>query len=370
MSKEIRPSAARHLVPSLQEKEFGATSSAAQSGRYIVLHEYPSPQEERLWRDFLERCECPAHYDTPEYFLEPYWTGQCPFAVLAILGTQVAGVLTGVHEQNRVVSGLATRPQICLDPHMDHTETTGLLADGLVHEAGRAKLIAVHSWGFNPLPGFESRGFQIRQSGEVAILDLTPGAKKIFETFAKNRRRDVHLALRHGIQITEEASEDDLQSYWGVYSEWRKTGRKKIHHNRSFTAIEKVHHMRSNHRRFLARYEGKVIAAAGFRFHPGGLFEYANNCSLDEYLSLLPNDLLVWKSIEWACEHGFQRYSFGGAHPFLRKWASTVIPIYRYRLDRTLMRRYDLQDSLRSKMQILLRNAPRLRKTIKKLTGN
>jgi CelD/BcsL family acetyltransferase involved in cellulose biosynthesis len=116
--------------------------------------------------------------------------------------------------------------------------------------------------------------------------------------------------------------------------------------------------MRANHRRFLACYKGEVIAAAEVRFYRGGLVEFANNCSRDEYLHLCPNDLLVWRMIQWACENGFPRISTGGAHPFLRKWSDTVIPVYRYRLDRTLLHYVELKDEATMQTRLLFKRLP------------
>lgn len=116
--------------------------------------------------------------------------------------------------------------------------------------------------------------------------------------------------------------------------------------------------MRNNHRRFLARYKGDVIAATGVRFYPDGLVEYANNCSRDEYLPLRPNDLLMWRVIEWACEQGFPRLSMGGAQTFLRKWSDTVIPIHRYRLDRTFLHSVELKEEAAAQVRKLTRQMP------------
>jgi hypothetical protein len=330
---------------------------SADRPRFLVLHDFPAPEIEALWREFLGRVEFPAHYDSPEFFLEPYWTGNDPFAVLAFVDSKIVGVLTGLRHGDEIISGLPSRPQICIDPGADEVRTSDILAAGLLGEPG-AKLITVYSWASTQLPSFKERGFRVREQEQVALLDLDVGAEAIFNSFAKNRRRDVRLAERNGIEVSEETTSEDLQAYWEVYSAWRKTERKQIRHNRSFAAVEKVHNMRRNHRRFLARYQGRVIAAAGFRFHPGGVIEYANNCSLDEFMKLLPNDLLVWRSIEWACQRGFKRFSFGGAHPFLRKWGGTVVPIYRYRLDRTLFRRHDLKEGIAGMARNLLGRMP------------
>jgi hypothetical protein len=322
--------------------------------RFLIVHDFPPSEIEALWREFLGRVEFPAHYDTPEFLREPYWVGNNPFAVLAFADSKIVGVLTGLHEGDEVVSGLQSRPQICLDQRVDAVLTTDILAEGLLCEAGGANLITVYSWASTPLPSFHQRGFLVRELEGNVVLDLSAGAQALFDNFAKNRRRDIRLAIRNGIEVSEEATDKDLQAYWEVYSAWRKTERKQIHHNRSFASIEKVHHMRGNHRRFLARYQGKVIAAAGIRFCPHSMIEYANNCSLDEFMKLLPNDLLLWRTMEWACEQGFKRYSLGGAHPFLRKWGGTVIPIYRYRLDRTLFHRHDLKENIAGKARNVL----------------
>jgi len=314
--------------------------------RFQILHNFPAAELETLWRQHLDRMDCPAHYNAPEFFLEPYWEGLHPFAILAMEQGRVVAVLTGLHNGNEVVCGAPSRPQISIDKTADALAATDILAQGLISEAGNAKLITVFSWSWAPLPALEKRGYRRRELEGNVVLDLRPGSEALFDQFPKNRRRDIRAAIRNGIEVAEEITAEDVAEYWNVYSAWRKTERKEIHHNRSFAMIDKVRALRASHRRFLARYQGKVVAASGLRFCQGGLVELANNCSLDEYLKLLPNDLLVWHTIKWACEQGFTKYSLGGAHPFLRKWGETVVPIYRYRLDRTFLHRHDLKDDL------------------------
>ena len=336
--------------------------------RYLVLHDFPHTEVESLWRDFLGRVEFPAHYNMPEFFLEPHWTGKRPFAVLALSDSKITGVMTGIHEGRQLISGLQSRPQVLLDPQADQTRTTDLLAQGLLSEADRAGLITVYSWASTPLPAFKDRGFSVRELEGDVVLDLSAGPEALFERFAKNRRRDIRIAMRNGVEVAQATTAEDLQAYWDVYSAWRKTARKQIHHNQTFATAEKVHNLRNNHRRFLARYQGKVIAAAGVRLCPGGLIEYSNNCSLDAFMKLLPNDLLVWRVIEWACENGFKRYCLGGAHQFLRKWGGSVMPIYRYRLDRTFLRRHDMKESAAGMARrLLVSMPPPLQGTVKKM---
>jgi hypothetical protein len=97
------------------------------------------------------------------------------------------------------------------------------------------------------------------------------------------------------------------------------------------------------------------------------LFESAANCSLDEYLHLKPNDLLQWKGIEWACANGLRRHSLGGAHSFLLRFGGEVVPVVRYRKDRTLLRKHDLREMMEDTAR--KRISPVMRKKVLRALG-
>ena len=325
-----------------------ASPSTVAPARYIfrILHDFPASEVEVAWRRLLAQIECPAHYDGPEFFSEPFWQGLNPFAVLAFADSAVVGVLTGLHTHKEVVCGLAVRPQLCLHPCADETSVMDCLISGLLEEAGGTKLVSVHTW---PRVGseFQRRGFRPREFAGVVVVDLSIGARALFDNFAPKRRRDIRLALRNGIEVSEQTTTEELKEYWELYSAWRNTSRKQILFSPlSFETMLKAYSLRESRRLFLARKDGKLIAASTIRFAPGGLIEYSGNCSLDEYLRLRPNDLLLWRILEWGCENGFKKCSLGGTDEFHRKWSESVVPIYRYRQDRTLLRCHDRLEGL------------------------
>src|SRR6478609_9335962 len=106
-----------------------------QALNFKILREFPSPDLERAWRDYLARIESPSHYESPEYFLEPLWAGKPRFAILALENNRVMGVLTGLLVGKHLMCGLKSRPQISVDPAGDTAAAMEMLAKGLLTEA-------------------------------------------------------------------------------------------------------------------------------------------------------------------------------------------------------------------------------------------
>jgi hypothetical protein len=348
--------------------ETASRNSGDQQFDFQVVHEFPRPSLELAWRDCLDRVDAPAHYNAPEYFLDAKGN-ECRFAVLAMREGRVAGVLTGIQEGECSLCGEISRPQLCIDKTADTATTLKALACGFLHAASAAKLLTVYSW--FPLESFTPYGFRERALEGAVVLDLRRGAGTLFKQLDKKRRNCIRSAMRNSIEVFEVETERDIADFYSVYSRWFGTPRKKIDDQKlSFEFFQQRFRLRQNVRGFLARYKGQAIAGITLRFFGGGLVEYANNSSLDEFLYLKPNDLLVWNAIEWACREGFSRLSMGGAHRFLREFGGTLTPIYRYRLDRTLMRRHDRRENLMDWGRSFLRQIPRpLEAAVRRIAG-
>ena len=335
-----------------------ASAERARIGN-AILYEFPPPEFEVRWRNFLARVESPAHYNTPEFFHEPFWAAKRPFAVLALGQDQIVGVVTGLHEGDDVACGQQSRPQVCLAHGADPMAVGDALARGLIAAAGKAKVVDVYTWSWAPLEAFGRHGFRHRKMEGSVVLDLKQGPDLLFKQFDENRRRNIRLAARKGVEVFPGSTQEDVLAYYQIRERWRQTSRKKITGDEpAIELFQQRYRLTGNFRLLLARHSGKIIAGITLRFLPGGLLEYANNASLEEYLHLRPNDLLQWSAIQWACAEKFSAYSLGGAHPFLRKFGGAIVPIYRYRLDRTLLRRHDVKEALMDVARVALRKVP------------
>jgi hypothetical protein len=322
-----------------------------------IVHQFPGTEIEAPWRDFLSRLETPSHYDAPEYFLEPFWAGKKPFAILALDGNIMVGILSGIHQAGHVICGLPARPQISVDPKVDSNAAFEALVEGLFKEAGRAQTLTVYSWPHFELAPFVARGFRRRQLRGNVVLDLTQGANALFQQFPKDRRRNIRYAEKQGVTVRIAENREDFLRAFEVYRAWTGADSNRRGGQRTFENFETAQKLK-NRRLFMAEFSGKLIAINTFRFYSGGLLESAANFSLGEFLHLKPNDLLQWKGIEWACNQGLRRHSLGGAHPFLTRFGGAIVPVIRYRLDRTLLRRHDLREKIEETARKALSRMP------------
>lgn len=327
--------------------------------QHLLVHGSPSSTIDRLWRDFMCTADDPSAYVGPEFFAEPHWRGQHPFAVLALCDSKVVGVLTGIHLGKHLMCGLPSRPQICSDRAVGANIVQAALLEGLLREAAHSQLVDVFAWAGMPLDVFEQHGFKTCTADVSVVLDLRVGANALFKHFHGSRRRNISKAIRHGIEVFQATTDEDADAYYSVYSGWRKSKRKIIRSDLSNAVAREIQQLSATYRRFLASFRGKIVAATTVRFHKGGLIEYASNCSLDEFIEYRPNDLILWRTIEWACEQGFTKYSLGGSSPFKRRFGGVLVPSYRYRLDRSFLHHHNLKDSTAAAYRRTLKLAPK-----------
>jgi hypothetical protein len=321
--------------------------------RWTVLHSYPNDAGvEARWREFLTRADFAAHYVSPEYFREPFFHDKQPFVVLAWQGGRVIAAVSGIHEEQQLVCGLRSRPQICFDKTVDVAAASDALANGLLNEAGADKLITLFSW--VPLDTLSKYGYRSKPEEGVVMLDLTKGPDELFKQFAEARRTNIRKSIKRGVEVSIASTTDELRTYYEIYAEWCQ--RKKIMPS-SFEVLAEALRL-PNRRLFLARQERKIIAGTIIRLCPRAMIEYAANNSLVEHLKLKPNDLLQWRVVEWGCAEGYKQYSLGGAHLFLRKMGGSISPVYRYRLDRTWLHRYELKETLRKSARTIFNAIP------------
>ncbi len=313
---------------------------------FRIERSFPEPALEQKWHEFLPDSTYPSHYTSPGFFRMPYWEGQNPFAVLVVDKDRVVAAVCGVNIHNHLNSGIEVRPQVSISQHVDQDRAVKTLVDGLTAAGGsNCELITLHS--ATRIDAFTDLGFRMKRakgSFKVVMLDLSEGSEEIFKGFSQSRRSDIRKAIRQEkIQISQVETLEELSELHAIHVAWCKS--KKVEPD-DWKVFRAAWEQKEYKRTFIAKTEGKIIAGSYFRFYKNSLVEYAANNSIPEYRNLRPNDLLVWRAIEWSCENGFKRFSMGGSHLFLKRFGGRTVASYRYQRDLTTFQRHAAKDAL------------------------
>ena len=313
---------------------------------YKIFTEHPNEDWTNSWNEFLTRASFPTHYTTPNFFVDPFVRGGERFAVLSLDDEKITGVVTGIFDGKKLVSGLFVRPQFAIDKSFDVLKTAENLLEGL-KETGGENLEVAEFFSWEPIREFEEIGFQTREYfGEqgTIILDLSKGADALFKDFSQTRRNELRKAIKQNkVQISEVENPDELRELYAIHCDWNE---RKGNTPDKFEDFEIAWKQKNYRKIFIAKHDGKVIAGSYYRFCPGGVVEYAANNSLTEFQKLRPNDLLGWHSIQWASENGFRLYSMGGSHLFLRRFGGDTASVFRYKMDFTTLKIHNLKETV------------------------
>lgn len=143
------------------------------------------------------------------------------------------------------------------------------------------------------------------------ILDLSPGWEQVFGAgFAKERRRQVHKALREGVIVARSVDPQDLADYHRIYLEhaasWGLARPTPLAHFEALARdAERV-------RFWTARHQGRLIGGH-LNFHFQGAVVAWNGCASKAHRELAPSVLLYAMNLEQACADGERSFNFGGS---------------------------------------------------------
>jgi len=157
------------------------------------------------------------------------------------------------------------------------------------------------------------------------IVDITPDTDTILANMHKTTRYNIRYSARKGVKIRE-GDEADLPT---VYRLLEATAERSGFPARAFDYYQQEWRALVQDglvKLLLASYDDEVIA---FRMPAafGGKAATLHSGSLGAYFKLKPNDLLMWKSIEWAKEQECTSYDVWGITEEVGKLVSQGEPI-------------------------------------------
>lgn len=169
------------------------------------------------------------------------------------------------------------------------------------------------------------------------LLPLAQGAEAIWSGLRKPVQRQIKKSQNLGVQVRIAETRVDMDAYYRLHLQTRsKKHGMPAQPRRFFLGLWDTFADSNGVKLLLAEYEGTIIAGM-ILLACGSAIRYAYGASNERHLQLAPNNLLMWKAITWACEHGYQTLDLGrtacdneGLMEFKRRWGATREPLTYY----------------------------------------
>ncbi len=167
------------------------------------------------------------------------------------------------------------------------------------------------------------------------ITYLDPDARKVLQKFAKTQvQQRIHKAEREGLIVRLGTTWDDLQLFYDLHLKTRKRLGAPIQPLRFFRLIWQRLIMQDLGFVLLAYKNSQLLAGAVF-LHYNKTLTYKYSASDPSSWRLHPNNLILWRAINWGCEHGYRIFDWGrtdldqqGLREFKLGWGSEEQIIY------------------------------------------
>jgi serine/alanine adding enzyme len=173
----------------------------------------------------------------------------------------------------------------------------------------------------------------------TSVLNLSKDPEVIWNSMdARRTKWAVRKAEREGVKIRTETDSDDIKILHDLKVVTRQKHGSPAPSHQFFQRIMKEFGPKDLVKLWVADYNNKTVSALMFYAFKDTVMP-AYIASDDDYKSHMPNNLLYWKAIEWACKNGYKYFDFGRTEPdnenllkFKSKWGcqNSKIPYYYY----------------------------------------
>jgi FemAB-related protein (PEP-CTERM system-associated) len=264
------------------------------------------------------------------------------YSVILLTSTNANGEITGVLPLCFLQSPLTGQRLVSL-PFSDHCS---LLA---VNETSTNDLIdqAIHLAQMHKVRYLELRtGLEdvlTRRSDLVEsdlyvrwLLPLNTDPQVVWLGLRKPVQRQIKKSQGLGVQIQIARNREDMAHYYRLHLRTRMKHGMPAQPQRFFFDLWDTFAQKGLVQLLLASYQDSVIAGIVL-IATGTTVRYAYGASDERYLHLAPNNLLMWSTITWSCEHGYQDLDLGrtardnkGLMEFKRRWGAVEEPLPYY----------------------------------------
>lgn len=153
-------------------------------------------------------------------------------------------------------------------------------------------------------------GYQ-REDDLNFLIDLNKSEEDIWNSMHKKRRYGVRKA-KENVAIKEAENYGDLKSFYELLKETSDNAKIPIKNFKLFCNIYDKLIPKGMAKLFLATHNGTCIAGILVLTYKNIIYDWYAG-STRKFISLYPNDYLVWHVLLWGSRNGYTTFNFGGA---------------------------------------------------------
>src|SRR5271157_375567 len=221
----------------------------------------------------------------------------------------------------------------CAPLYVDQDSLRDLLEN--IHKASRARGASALEYRWN-----HSFDNALSENPDYFLhtIPLSQDFHLVQSRFHAMHRRNAVTAQKRGIRIEYGNDIADLKDFYKIHVQTRRRQGVPVQPYRFFELIWK--HLFELDLGFVMKaYQNSNCLAAAVFLKFNQTITYKYGASLQEGLSLRPNDLLFSTSIQWACENGFTLFDLGrtdidnpGLCRFKKGWGADEMPLNYYNI--------------------------------------
>jgi len=185
---------------------------------------------------------------------------------------------------------------------------------------------------------FKKNGYRINPY-ITYITDLQRSVDDIYNSLHNKTRYDIRKGEKKGLEFEVVSKKESYELYLDVkYHENEKLQKIKKLNKKFFNHVWETSYKKHYQKMFLARFEGKPIAAILNVIFNGNVVQVGVGNSPAR--NLYGGSFLTWNTIRWSAENNYKTYDVGGANPtpilkkeqginlFKSKWTSKKIDYF------------------------------------------
>ncbi len=273
--------------------------------------------DKQQWSDFVKNHPLGTVFQTPEMY-ECYANAESqPNIIVAEENGQIVGVLASVLLKEKGIKGCMSVRSIVTGGPIAKNNDKYIIEQLLLAYDTYAHKVAIYSQFRNQFSLLEYCDI-FRNAGYVFEPHLnfiipTDTEETLWNRIGKGRKKQIKKAQQNNLKV--EAYEDDILTEELIEKGYMVI--RDVYHRANLPLADiqliKQAAMQQLLVMFVVRNtEDEILGCRfGLKYKTNLYGWYAGSCT--KYYKLFPNDILIWETLRWCSEHGYDTFDYGGA---------------------------------------------------------